>query len=156
MDTVELFIKERGINLLEMERVLNLPLKSLRTDRVLPKKHLPAIIQFLKENHGFSVEIAEADIPEGKPVLQKVWNKNFIPKWKDGIVRYQDPENGLWKRLMTWQSYVVKETGEVKLSDGFLPASKEIFTDKLGRFYMAVNGVKVYKFDKIYNGSPLT
>jgi hypothetical protein len=149
MDTIELFIKEKSVNLSEMERELNLPSKSLRTDRTLPKKHLPVIIQYLKEKYGYgSVEITEVDKPEEKSVLQKVWNKNFIPNWHDGIVRYQDPENGLWKRLMAWQSHVVKETGEIKLNDEFLPASQEVFTDKLGRFYVAKNGIKVYKFDK--------
>src|SRR5664279_2164123 len=48
------------------------------------------------------IERLKGDIPEGKPekVVQRMWNKNFVPKYADGIQRYQDPENGLWKRLM--------------------------------------------------------
>jgi hypothetical protein len=105
----------------------------------------------MKEVKKTKVEI---DSPEGKPekVVKRMWNKNFIPKYKDGIIRYQDPENGLWKRLNDWQrkEFTNKDTGvvEMKLSPGFMPVSAEIFEDKIGRYYVAVNGMKVYKFDK--------
>lgn len=92
--------------------------------------------------------------PEEKEVKgeKRVWNKNFVPKYADGIARYQDPEDGLWKRLDSWQRHVVKETGENKLNPEFMPQDmKEVLTDKIGRYYVAKNGVRVYFFDKIKN-----
>lgn len=153
MNKLELYIKEKEINISDLERKLKLPSGSIRiTGRGIPSKHIESMTKLLKSEYGFNSDLEvkqEVDIPDGKPIVQKIWNKNFIPDYHDGILRYQDPENGLWKRLLGWQSHVVKETGEVKVNEEFLPASKEIFTDKLGRFYVAKNGIKVYKFDKI-------
>lgn len=151
MNTIKLFMKEKQVNLLEMERALGIPYKSVRLDREIPKKYLDVIVGYLKTSYGYTENILakeQADVPEGIPIMQKVWNKNFIPRYKDGILRYQDQDSGLWKRLMSWQSFIEKETGEVKINSKFLPATKEVFEDKLGRFYVAVNGIKIYKFDK--------
>ena len=147
MNKLELFIKEKQVNVSEMERKLGLPHKSLKMGRGIPRRHVEKIEQYLVENYEYGGEGAldEADPPGGDPVVQRRWNKDFVPGYKDGILRYQDPDNGLWKRLYSWQSWVVKDTGEVKMNEGFLPAGEEL-SDKFGKYYMAKNGIKIYKF----------
>jgi hypothetical protein len=97
----------------------------------------------------------EADIPVGNPeweiIAKRVWNNGFIPKWEDGIIRYRDSDSGLWKRLWDWQSYREKDkggnfTGKRKIRDEFLPSTGEILRDKIGDYYIAKNGIKVYSF----------
>ena len=164
MNKLELFIKEKKILASEIEKAVGLSPRSLKLEKGLPRKHIGVIVAYLKERFGYEIDNpeVEADEPEGKPekVVQRRWNLHFIPKYADGILRYQDPENGLFKRLWDWQ-YNIEESvkgfdknGEKiierkkKIKEQFLPASQDVFTDKFGRYYVAVNGIKVYKFDK--------
>lgn len=157
MTKAELFIKEKGVNISKMEKELGLPAKTIRPERGLPKKHLRIILEYLNLKYGYSDENygEEVDVPLTKKpekVIVRVWNKNFVPKYADGIVRYQDPENGLWKRLDAWQrtKHTNKDTGEitVKLNPEFEPRDGKVLSDQIGRYYVAKNGIKVYKFDK--------
>jgi hypothetical protein len=158
MMKVELFIREKNIKISDIEDALGLNKKSLKlTSRGIPKKHIEGVIGYLVENYGYKDEMSdcEADIPVGKPEkevrIKHVWNKGFIPKWEDGIIRYRDSESGLWKRLWDWQSYSEKDkggtfTGKRKIRDEFLPSTGEILRDKIGDYYIAKNGIKVYSF----------
>lgn len=156
MNKVELFIKENGIKVTELEKELGLPFRSIKiSDRGIPKKYLDKIVSYLEKEYGFDSynKDAKVDEPDSSEIITKrVWNKDFIPDYKDGIVRYQDTENGIWKRLMQWQSkeIVDEKTGEVRrgVKEPFLPLTDEIFTDKIGRYYISRSGIKVYKFDK--------
>lgn len=160
MKKVELFIKENRIKISEIENSLGLSKKSLKlTDRGIPKKHLEEVIKYLEKNYGYEDNLSESevDVPIMKP--EKVvkinyrWNKNFVPKYTDGIIRYQDPENGLWRRLWEYQSYVEKskddngkEIKTRKIRKEFLPETGEVLRDKIGEYYIARNGIKVYSF----------
>jgi hypothetical protein len=160
MTKIELYIKEKEINISDLERKLKLPSGSIRiTGRGVPAKHIDKVTGLLVKEYGYNSEfnLEEVDKPVSCEIVEKrVWNKNFIPDYKDGIVRYQDPENGLWKRLSQWQTELKEvtdeKTGEVtkvrKIKEDFLPLTDEIFTDKIGRYYISKCGIKVYKFDK--------
>jgi hypothetical protein len=160
MNKVELFIKEKGIKVIELEKELGLPFRSIKiSDRGIPKKYLDKIVEYLKNKYGFDGYLPNIEVDEPisvEIIIKKSWNKDFIPDYKDGIVRYQDPENGLWKRLSQWQTelkeVVDDKTGEVtkvrKIKDDFLPLTDEIFVDKIGGHYISKCGIKVYKFDK--------
>jgi hypothetical protein len=151
MNSVELFIKEKGVNISEMERKLGLPQKSLKIDRGLPRKHLDVIIGYLKDNYEYSDSdpIVDVDIPvESEKVVKRVWNKNFIPDYKDGIERFQS-EDGLWRRYKDECVSVDKGTGEIKYSVGYKPVTGGmVYEDKFGKYWLCENGVKVYKFEK--------
>lgn len=158
MMKVELFIREKNIKISDIEDALGLNKKSLKlTSRGIPKKHIKGVIGYLVENYGYKDEMSEceADIPVGNPeweiIAKRVWNNGFIPKWEDGIIRYRDSDSGLWKRLWDWQSYREKDkggnfTGKRKIRDEFLPSTGEILRDKIGDYYIAKNGIKVYSF----------
>ena len=57
------------------------------------------------------------------------YNAKFKPKFKEGILRFQD-ELGLWRRIDKTEVFQA-ETGEV-------------IKDKIGEYYIANNGIKVY------------
>ena len=161
MKKVELFIKEKGIKINEIEEKLGLPRRSIQFTggRGIPKKHLSIVIKYLVENHGYDGEnsLSEVDKPVGKPEkeikINHRWNKNFKPSYTDGIIRYQDPENGLWRRLWDFQSYIKKskddEGNEIKtrkIKKEFLPGTGDILKDDIGEYYLARNGIRVYSF----------
>lgn len=159
MKKVELFIKERNIKISEIESKLNLPKRSIQFTgkRGIPSKYIEDVTNLLVSSYGYIDENSEAevDIPFGNPEKEiKInyrWNKNFVPKWEDGIVRYQDPENGLWRRLLEYQGYDEKDengkkTGRRKIKDAYLPDTGEVLVDEIGEYYLAKNGIKVYSF----------
>ena len=155
MNKVELYIKEKDINISELERKLELPSGSIRiTGRGIPKVHLQNIISLLERDYGYKDDssLIEVDIPEKGVVRKKMYNEGRIPDWHDGIARFRDPENGIWKRFKDWciRDSVDKATGEIKkkITPGFEPATPEIFEDKIGKYTICVNGIKVYKFEK--------
>jgi hypothetical protein len=147
MNSIELFIKEKNVNITKMETDLGLPNRSIQLGRGIPKKHMTAIENYLKKNYGFKGDVVIVDAPIGS-VTKRIWNENFVPNYKDSIARYRDPENGLWKRFKDWQTYVDKDTGEIKVKEGFQQATDEVFEDNIGKYTLCVNGIKLYKFDK--------
>jgi hypothetical protein len=161
MRKIELFIKERRIKIKDIEEELGIPRRSIQMTkgRGIPDKYIGIVTELLVSKHGYIDEnsLAEVDIPEKTPEkkikINYRWNKNFVPKYTDGIIRYQDPENGLWRRLLVYQSYVEKSKDENgkeiktrKIRKEFLPETGEVLRDKIGEYYIARNGIKVYSF----------
>ena len=153
MTKLELFIKEKEVSVTKMESDLGLPARSIQLHRGIPKKYINIVEDYLKENFGYEIiENVEVDIPEKGVVIKKMYNEGRIPDWHDGIARFRDPENGIWKRFKDWciRDSVDKATGEIKkkITPGFEPATEEVFEDKIGKYTICVNGIKVYKFEK--------
>lgn len=148
MNSIELYIKEKEINISDLERKLSLPSGSIRiTGRGIPEKHLDKVKELLIKDYEFNGKIIEVDKPEiSQVVTKRVYNVGRIPDWHDNKPRYRDPDNGLWKRLKDWQQWADKETGEIKTNEGFIPISTEILTDEIGEHYITRNGTKVYSF----------
>jgi hypothetical protein len=161
MRKIELFIKERRIKIKDIEEELGIPRRSIQMTkgRGIPDKYISIVTELLVSKYGYVDDnsLADVDIPEKFP--EKVvkinyrWNKNFVPKYTDGIIRYQDPENGLWRRLWEYQSYIEKskddngkEIKTRKIRKEFLPETGEVLRDKIGEYYIARNGIKVYSF----------
>lgn len=161
MKKVELFIKERNIKISEIERELNLPNRSIQFTgkRGIPSKYIEDVTNLLVSSYGYIDENSESevDIPFGKPEKEiKInyrWNRGFVPNYEDGILRYQDPENGLWRRLLDYQGYEEKDangkkTGNRNVKDAYLPKTGELLLDEIGEYYLAKNGIRVYSFKK--------
>jgi hypothetical protein len=161
MKKIELFIKEKNIKISEIEVKLNLPRRSIQFTgkRGIPTKYIEGVTNLLVSEYGYIDENSqsEVDIPVGNPIKEinvtYRWNKDFVPIWEDGIVRYQDPENGLWRRLLDYQGYPEKDengnkTGRRKIREEFLPSTRDVFVDDIGEHYIANNGIKVYSFKK--------
>jgi len=142
------------ISIREMERDLGLSQASIRlADGILPKKHLGEIREYLENHFGFG-EIVDLDGNlESKTQVVHRYNVGRIPGFDDGLLRFQD-EFGLWKRVMNFGMIEKKicETNHSKvkvLKEDYKPQNEERFTDKIGEFYIANNGLKIYEKFKI-------
>ena len=98
--------------------------------------------QYLENHFGFG-EIVETDGNlESKSQIIHRYNVGRIPGFSDGLLRFQD-EVGFWKRVIDFG--MVEKEGKRILRDNFKPQSEERFTDKIGEFYIANNGLKIYE-----------
>ena len=125
--------------------------------RGIPDKYMDSVIKLLVSEYGYVDDnsLSEVDVPEKKPekviTVSYRWNNNYVPEYTDGIIRYREPGSGLWRRLWEYQSYLEKDkdgnkTGKRKIKGEFLPDTGEILKDKIGKYYVAKNGIKVYSF----------
>ena len=116
------------ISIRKMEDDLNITHGSIRTDgsRPIPKKHEEKIGEYLQQ-FGYR---------------NKKYNEGRKPGFKDGIARFRDPENGLWKRYQDWCTRMDK-TERVPFK-GFEPESGEELQDEIGTYYKTTNGTNVY------------
>jgi len=135
------------ISIREMERDLELRQSSVNLKKgVIPEKSVEKVREYLENHFGFG-EIVDLDGNlESKSQVVRKWNVGRIPGFSDGLLRFQD-EVGLWKRVVNFG--MVEKDGKKVLRDGYKPQSEERFTDKIGGFYIAINGMKIYeKFKK--------
>lgn len=149
MDNLTLFIKVNGISTTEIEEDLGLPNRSIQLHRGIPKKYYNQVLELMKK-YGFEADpTAEVDSQEG-PVKKKIYNEGRVPDWHDGIWRFRDPENGLWKRYKDWCVTKTTEDGKIleKTKKGFEFVTGEALTDKIGQYMICENGCKVYLFGK--------
>lgn len=149
MTRLELFIKEKNVPITKMESDLGLPNRSIQLNRGIPKKYVDVIEGYLEENYGYDYEdsLIEVDEPESRPESIKIWNKNFIPKYKDGIERFQS-KDGLWRRYKDTVVTVDKGTGEIKVTKGYERVNDKEYEGEFGIYWLCVNGTKVYKFSR--------
>jgi len=142
------FLKENShISIREIERELGLAQASIRlAEGILPKKHLEEIRKYLVEHYGFEKLVDSDGNLESKSQVIRKYNVGRIPGFTDGIPRFQD-EVGFWKRVTNFG--MMEEKGIKILKDGFKPQGKERFTDKIGEFYIANNGLKIYEKFKL-------
>jgi len=97
-------------------------------------------------------------LSKSKPRKKLKYNDGRIPDWKDGILRFRDPDNGLWKRCIEWPvTYKMEDGKRVKDNKGneiriihskWDADTGEIHTDDIGEFFIAKCGEKVYLFSK--------
>lgn len=150
MNKIDLFIKEKNIKFSEIEEDLNLPRRCIQKERGVPKKHREVVISYLEEKYGYRDDNPEKEVDEplsrSISVKKKIWNEGMMPNYKDGILRYRDPGNGLWKRLVDHQSQKDKESGRRVIKDEYKPVEKVFNKDEIGEYYVAKNGTKVYTF----------
>lgn len=75
----------------------------------------------------------------------KTYNAGRIPKFKDVIHRFQNKQ-GVWRRIVDNCMVVDKNNklGSKILKKDFIAKDDEVLKDKIGSFYVANNGVKVY------------
>jgi hypothetical protein len=149
MTRIELFIKEKNVPITKMENDLGLPNRSIQLNRGIPKKYVDVIEGYLEENYGYDYDnsLIEVDEPESKPESIKIWNKNFVPNYKDGIERFQS-NDGLWRRYKDTVVSLNKETGEIKVTKGYERVNDKEYDGEFGSYWLCVNGTKVYKFSK--------
>jgi len=143
------FLKENPhISIRKMERDLRLRQSSIRlTEGIIPEKYLEKIREYLIEYFGFGpLEYLDGNLESKSQVVHR-YNVGRIPGFTDGLLRFQD-EVGLWKRVMNFG--MIEKDGKKVLRDGYKSQGEERFTDKIGEFYIANNGFKIYeKFKKI-------
>jgi len=159
------FLKENPhISIRKIERDLGLRQSTIRlTEEIIPEKSIDKIREYLVEHYGFG-EIVNLDgNMESKSQIIHKYNVGRIPGFTDGLLRFQD-EVGLWKRVANFgmveqlKDYPKKEVKKTKglsnaysvpnrkiLKEGYKPQSEERFTDKIGEFYIANNGLKIYE-----------
>ena len=139
------------ISIREMERDLELRQSTINLSKgFIPERYLDKVREYLENHFGFG-EIVDLDGNlESKSQVVHRWNVDRIPGFDDGLLRFQD-EVGLWKRVVNFGAteVFVGKVGTMVLKDSYKPQSEERFTDKIGEFYIANNGLKIYeKFNK--------
>ena len=144
---VEFLKTNPHISIRKIERDLGLRQSSIRlTEEIIPEKSIGKIREYLVEHYGFG-EIVETDGNlESKSQVVRKYNVGRIPGFTDGLLRFQD-EIGFWKRVIDFG--MVKKDGVKILKDEYKPQNlfsyDEKFTDKIGEFYIANNGLKIYE-----------
>lgn len=157
---VEFLKANPHISIREMERDLELRQSSINLYKgIIPEKYLDKIREYLENHFGFGELVDKDGNLESKSQVVHKYNVDRIPGFTDGLLRFQD-EVGLWKRVanfgMTEKKREDKELAhchsvlnEKVLKDAYKPQGEERFTDKIGVFYIANNGLKIYeKFKK--------
>lgn len=144
---VEFLKANTHISIRKIERDLELRQSSIRlTEGIIPEKSVEKIREYLIEYFGFGpLEYLDGNLESKTQVVHR-YNVGRIPGFTDGLLRFQD-EIGLWKRVANFG--MIEKDGKKVLKDGFKPQGEECFTDKIGEFYIANNGLKIYeKFNK--------
>jgi hypothetical protein len=131
------------ISIREMERDLELRQSSINLSKgVIPEKSVEKVREYLENHFGFG-EIVDLDGNlESKSQVVHRYNVDRKPGFTDGLLRFQD-EIGLWKRVVNFG--MAERDGKKVLRDGYKPQGEERFTDKIGEFYIANNGLKIYE-----------
>jgi len=135
------------ISIREMERDLGLRQSTINLSKgIIPERYLNKVREYLENHFGFGEIVDLNGNLESKTQVVHRYNVDRIPGFTDGLLRFQD-EIGFWKRVADFG--MVEKDGKKVLKDSYKPQSEERFTDKIGEFYIANNGLKIYeKFNK--------
>jgi len=154
MNAVIEFLKENEhISVKKLETDLNIPFRTIRLDgsRSIPDKYLGQIEDYLRTNHSYTPDTVclrqnedNIDKPRTNERIVKMYNVDRIPSFNDNIYRFQDKNNGLWRRVEAWGYTTDKKTKLSVLKDTYEPQTDEILSDDIGEFYIANNGYKIY------------
>lgn len=156
------FLQERpDIQIRTIERSLKLPNATISTrNSYITPKHVEVIKKYLIKHFGYEENLKEAvenfdnfpavdknlstppDLSTPNPTL-KMYNVGRIPGFQDNIHRFQDKQ-GLWRRITDNCMVTDKDKNTKVIKPTYQPQSDEILTDKIGSFYVANNGIKVY------------
>ena len=158
------FIRLNEVSIRQIEKDLDVPTGTINTGKAyITPKHKDRIVTHLIEYHQLNqtdLSISKnMDNVANKPVKRLKYNEGRVPDFGDGIWRYRDPDNGLWKRVIEWHYAIKKDEQGNKVKDrlgndvrtvkeSWQPSDDVVHKDKIGEFYVANNGEKVYLFNK--------
>ena len=156
-------IKLNDVNVRQVEKDLDIPHGCISIAKeYVSSKYTDVIGNYLS---GMSVKavdlpiIKNSDNDVGTFKKRLKYNEGRVPDFGDGIWRYRDPDNGLWKRVIDWHYAIKKDEQGNKVKDrlgndvrtvkeSWQPSDDVVHKDKIGEFYVANNGEKVYLFNK--------
>ena len=156
-------IKLNDVNVRQVEKDLDIPHGCISIAKeYVSSKYTDVIGNYLS---GMSVKavdlpvIKNSDNDVGTFKKRLRYNEGRVPDFSDGIWRYRDPDNGLWKRVIEWHYAIKKDEQGNKVKDrlgndvrtvkeSWQPSDDVVHKDKIGEFYVANNGEKVYLFNK--------
>lgn len=147
------FLEEnKHISINKVEKDLNLPARTIRLDRSrdISQGNVDLIEEYLcinydyDDNHTVLIDHSDNSEPAKEATItKKVYNVGRIPGFDDRLLRFQDPDNGLWKRINQW-GMAKDEEGNPVIADRFKPINDDTQTDNIGTFYISKCGIKVY------------